>query len=299
MPASPSDSREQILLASAADVLRPLVALLVGRGVQYGTMADLVKAIFVEAAQAQVTGGGSARVISRLSVATGIHRKEVKRLLALAGATRPQAGESVASEVFARWLSDRRYLNAGGRPKVLPRLAAARGPSFESLARAVSNDVHPRTILEELLRLKLVELDADDRVTLLAAGFVPASEERHLMRLLADNVRDHLAAAVSNVSGEGPKFLEQAIFADSLSEATVREIDRIAREHWTHTFQQLVPQVQALIDAEDRAGRTGRHRARVGMYSFAQRLPEVTPRVTPAATPPPEGAPRRKPRKSG
>lgn len=281
-----SDSREQILLACAADVLRPLVALLVARGVQYGTLAELAKAIFVEAAQDQVPGGEGARVISRLSVATGIHRKEVKRLLALAGATRTPSGDSVSSEVFARWLSDRRYLDAQGRPRVLPRQAAARGPSFESLARAVSNDVHPRSILEELLRLKLVVVDDDDRVSLIASAFVPASEERHLLRLLADNVRDHLAAAVSNVTGEAPKFLEQAIFADSLSEQTVREIDRLAREHWQRTFQALVPQVQALIDAEDRAGRTGAFRARVGMYVFAQRPPEARedPATAPAST---------------
>ena len=38
-------------------------------------------------------------------------------------------------------------------PRALPRVGPA--PSFESLAQEVTRDVHPRALLEELLRLKL------------------------------------------------------------------------------------------------------------------------------------------------
>ena len=60
--------------------------------------------------------------------------------------------------VFAHWRSDKRYRKRGGAPRTLPRVGPA--PSFESLAQEVTRDVHPRALLEELLRLKLAVLDA-------------------------------------------------------------------------------------------------------------------------------------------
>ncbi len=54
-------------------------------------------------------------------------------------------------EVYTRWASDPLYCDDRGRPRILDRVG---GPgSFEALAASVSNDVHPRTLLRELIRL--------------------------------------------------------------------------------------------------------------------------------------------------
>lgn len=84
-------------------------------------------------------------MVSRVSTATGLARREVGRLLQ-ADATEPPAQRWLAGELFARWLTDSQGSYADGRPLPLPRQGAA--PSFEALAQSVTRDVHPRSLLD-------------------------------------------------------------------------------------------------------------------------------------------------------
>jgi hypothetical protein len=274
---APAQGKDASALAAAAAILRPLADLLLAHGVQYGAMAELLKQQLVEAARRKLPGGAEARSVSRISVATGIHRKEVKRLVSSASPARIEAGRSAASQVFTRWLTDRRFLDAAGKPLPLSRQparvgggaeAGAPAASFDALARSVSSDVHPRSILDELLRLRLVETD-DDFVRVAAGSFVPASEHREMLRFLADNVGDHLSAAVANVEGSGARNLEQAMFVDGLSELSAGVVDRLAREQWQRMFRDLVPELERLMREDREAGRIRDRRTRIGMYNYA------------------------------
>ena len=163
------------------------------------------------------------------------------------------------------------YCDAKGRPLVLERKG---GPgTFEALAASVSNDVHPRTVLQELVRLGVAELvegkteDADDRVRLCADAFVPRDGTPEMLQLLSDNVGDHLAAAVENVLGSTPPMLEQSIFADSLRSQSVEQMNALARKVWQGAFNEIVRKATALSDKD--AGQDGAdHRIRVGMYFY-------------------------------
>jgi len=277
-------SRAELHLSVAAEVFRPLVGMLLDNGARYGAITELLKALLVERALAQVPGAAGPRGISRISAATGIHRKEVKRLMTLPGRVDEQRGRSLAAEVFTRWCTDRRFLDANGRPRALARGAAGEDTaSFETLARAVSRDVHPRTILEELLRLGIAESGPDGWVRLVVEAFVPAAEQREMLGFLAANVSDHLAAAVANVQGSAERFLEQALFADALSPSSAQRIDALAREHWRRLLCELAPQIQALIDADREAGAPTDRRVRVGMYAYS--APMAPPTVAPAMPP--------------
>jgi len=283
-------SRADLHLAVAAEVLRPLVGMLLDNGARYGAIAELLKALLVERALAQVPGAAGPRGISRISAATGIHRKEVKRLMTLPGRVSEQLGRSLAAEVFTRWCTDRRFLDANGRPRALARGAAGDDTvSFETLARAVSRDVHPRTILEELLRLGIAESGPDGCVRLVVEAFVPAAEQREMLGFLAANVSDHLAAAVTNVQGGAERFLEQALYADALSPSSAQRIDALAREHWRRLLCELAPQLQALVDADREAGAPADRRVRVGMYAYS--APMAPPTVAPGMPPSSPSAP--------
>jgi len=79
------------------------------------------------------------------------------------------------------------------------------GPgSFEALAASVSSDVHPHTLLAELIRLGLAEcLDTEsglegDKVSLSTQALVPKKGAAEMLQLFSDNVADHLAAATHN-----------------------------------------------------------------------------------------------------
>ena len=86
---------------------------------------------------------------SRLSIATGIHRKDVKRLRSQSGTSGIGNEGNTASQVIARWLA------MGNPPPLLTRQPIAKGRSksagFDALVQSVSTDIRPRAVLDELL----------------------------------------------------------------------------------------------------------------------------------------------------
>ncbi len=264
---APEDSGKAVFDAALA-VLRPLARLLVARGYKFGQAEELLKQAFVQAGSAELERTGLDRNVSQVSITTGIHRKDVKRLVE--SPSDPSAhARSFAAEVFTRWVSDAKYRHRG-KPRALPQRASGGERSFESLARSVSTDVHPKTLLDELRRLGVVELDERaGTVRISADSFVPAGDAGGMFALLGGNVGDHLQAAVSNVIGDRPPLLEQAVFADELSEESVQLAHEIARQTWRATLQALAPMLEARI-ADDRAAkRAADRRLRVGMYFYS------------------------------
>jgi hypothetical protein len=171
----------------------------------------------------------------------------------------------LASQVFTRWLTDARYRDRSGRPRRLER--GGGGVSFESLARSVSSDIHPRTVLEELIRLGLVRLD-DDKVVPTAQSFVPSQELGELTALFSANTADHLAAGVHNLTLEEPKFLEQSIFATGLSEASVERLHEAARSIWSRAFETMMGEGRDCIAADGEVAES--YRMRFGVYYYGE-----------------------------
>jgi hypothetical protein len=273
-------------------VLRPLARLAIDHGVQFGQLEELLKRAMVEAALRATEGDARRGVppVSRLSVVTGIHRKEVKRLAEATDLDAVRAESTPAAEVFTRWITDPAWRGADGAPRVLPRRPGPDGaPGFEQLARAVTTDVHPRTLLDELARLGLVSIDeAADTVALRAEAFVPAGRLDGLLAFLGDNVGDHLAAARANVArtqhalrdGEAPgraPFVEQALYADALSAQSAGQAAERARAFWQTLLQSLAPELQALEDADRAANRPADHRVRIGLYCYHAPMPPAAP----------------------
>ncbi|HTT13221.1 MAG TPA: DUF6502 family protein [Burkholderiaceae bacterium] len=247
-------------------VLAPLASLCMAHGVTYQAAAELLKRAYVQAARAAQPDGAAKRDISRVSTTTGLTRREVTRI------TRDTVAPMIlrpspATQVFTRWMGNRRLHDQRGRPRALKRQGPA--PSFESLARSVTRDVHPRSLLEELCRLGLARVNArTDSVILVRNAFVPSDDPSRMFGFLGNNVGDHLAAAVSNVLAQGSPHLEQAIFADELSEPSLAKVHRLVGDQWKALLTALVPAIQALIEADRKAGRAAHQRLRVGLYSY-------------------------------
>ncbi|MFN7644423.1 MAG: DUF6502 family protein [Burkholderiales bacterium] len=216
-------------------VLRPLARLAIDHGVQFNQLEELTKQAMVEAALQAVRDevGTGAAPISRLSVISGIHRKEVKRLVETPDLSAVRSEQTPASELHTRWATMPEWMDADGSPRALPRRPQDSGiPSFETLARSVTTDVHPRTLLDELLRLGRVEIDAStDMVRLRGDSLVPDGRIEALLAFAGASVGDHLAAVREKlVAGHRiavgdpdarPPFVEQSVFAGELSAESV------------------------------------------------------------------------------
>ena len=68
------------LVAALRRLLRPLVHLMVARGITYPQLSDLLKGLFVEVADGDFRLDGKAPTDSRVSLVSGVHRKDVSRL---------------------------------------------------------------------------------------------------------------------------------------------------------------------------------------------------------------------------
>jgi Family of unknown function (DUF6502) len=269
-----SPESEQLLAQAVESLLLPLARLCVGRGLPFAQAEELFKHAYVAAAREarREQGAASTRDISQVAVATGLHRREVTRV-GDAATTRAPQRPAPATQLVTRWLSDPELRHRNGRSRRLPRQGPA--PSFEALAASITRHVHPRSLLDELLRRGLVELlDGGETVALVADRIAPKEDQARLYGFLAANAGDHLAAAVANVLHGDRRHFEQAIFSDSMSTQGLDKARELVRQQWQQMLQNLVPALQQMIDDDRAQGREAGHRIRIGLYSFNERNPE-------------------------
>lgn len=257
----------QTVLRAALQLMGPMVRWLVRNGVTYPAFAQALKDVFVSSAREELHRRGQRVTASALSVLSGVHRKDV-RAEGAGEARSAQRGPSPASQIFTRWLADPAYRHADtGMPAPLSRVGPA--PSFESLARTVSSDVHPRTLLQELERLGLVSVEGEHVLPRVEA-FVPSAAQSEMHALLAANVGDHLRAAVHNLDGAGPRLLEQSVFADGLSALSAAELGEVARELWADAFARMVAEATKRVELDAEHDERPM-RMRFGVYYYQER----------------------------
>ena len=267
---SPEQSLEnQALQEALAGLMASVARLGVARGLPYDAVEDMLRLAFVQAAARAHPGLPENRKVSRISTTTGLNRREVTRLVKQqerGSAARPR---SLASEVFTHWRTQSPFCGADGQPLALPRQGPA--PSFETLAHAVTRDVHPRSLLDELCRLGLAIWDeAADTVGVAREAFVPQGDSVRMLGFLGDNVGDHLNAAVDNVLSDSRMHFEQAVFADGLSAASIESVRPHVRAQWQALLRTLVPALEARVEADAATTPAPHGRLRVGLYTYQE-----------------------------
>src|ERR1700761_7483672 len=71
------------LLAACHRMLRPLARLMIRGGITVPALNEMLRVLFVDVAANEILTDARARSDSRISLVTGIHRKEIRRLRAL------------------------------------------------------------------------------------------------------------------------------------------------------------------------------------------------------------------------
>lgn len=274
MPPPANDNQSGILLNTLARVLAPLVRLLIARGVTFQMVSELVKRVYVREAQRRFADAEGV-TSTRLSLLTGLNRKEIRRLTSeAAGEKRPEDIASFASATHAAWRSVRRWRDRDGNAKPLPRRSTGRQASFEDLVYSITLEHRPAAVLEELERLGYATEDADGTVHLNAKAFMTQRSFGDRLLPLGENLEDHANAAVTNVLSPQPQFLERSVFSDALSADSVAVLARQAQEQWQRMHDATIEQAILAEKADAKAGREGDMRVRVGMYFYAEKKVE-------------------------
>jgi len=262
------------LVAAVRRLLRPLVRLLLNHQFTYPMLIRLLKGVYVEVAE-EYRVPGKEQTDSRVSLLTGVHRKDVKRLRQDEQARhRAPTTVTLGAQLVALWTTDRKYLDAKGRPRPLPRLARdGDSSSFEQLVASVNTDIRPRVVLDEWLRLGVAHVDAQNRVNLVVDAFVPEKGFDEKAFYLGQNVHDHLAACAHNLTGGAPTMLERSVFSDALSERSVNNLAQLAREQGMQTLH-AISRRAIEFEQQDASKKAPRHRINVGVYFFTEPVRE-------------------------
>jgi Family of unknown function (DUF6502) len=252
--------------------IRPLVRLMLARGITYVQLVEWLKRIFVEVADDEFTLPNKAMNDSRISVITGVHRKDVKRLREEIEAKTvlvEPSNVNLGSQLVSAWLNTPSYLN-GSYPKPIARLKKlGQEISFEYLAESITKDVRSRALLDELLRLGVVEISEDDEVSLITTAFIPAKGEDEKAFYLGLGVGDHAAAAVNNVLNHQPACFDRVVHYNHFSAASIAEIESSAREQGNQLLQSINTQAETIEVASGKARQDGK-RFTLGVYFYAE-----------------------------
>ena len=231
-------------------LLAPTARLLVARGVPFPDFAERMKAHYLAAAQN--LADGEKVTDSRLSMMTGLQRRDVSRLK---DAELKETRTHHLSRLVALWQTDKAY---NGQP--LPRTGPS--PSFEALAQTVHKDVHPRTMLDTLEASGTIQLEGE-QIRLVKTSYQPLAGSEDQISYLSKNTGDHLTAAMENVLGQQPPHFERAVHYTRLTADQVSEL---------HTeFSKLEMEIYEKISqkaAQMKKEETGTHRFRAGSYFY-------------------------------
>ena len=272
MPTDAPGQPPQALLDAIRRLLRPLVRLCLHFHLTYPAAAALLKSVFVEVVDEEYGLEGKEPTLSRVTLLTGIYRKEVKRMRGLLGSEDPVPGEpSLGALIVSRWTAAAEFTDADGEPLALERTTATEGhPAFADLVASVSQDIRPRSVLDEWLRLGMVDLDANDRVRLRSAAWVPDQDIDEKSRFFGRNLHDHLAAATHNLTGGRPPRLERSVFYARLTPESVERLEAQSRRMAMRAIQTV--NREALELQRQDAGRADAiHRINFGHYFYDDR----------------------------
>jgi uncharacterized protein DUF6502 len=284
------------LLWAVAEILRPLVKRLLAGGIPFGRLEAVLRGLFIEVAATDLALPGRRQTDSRVSLLTGINRKEIRRIRsAKKGMSPPSSfGMNYATSLISRWATDRQTTDGRGRPRQL-RYQAARGPSFMKLARSVTADLAPRVLLDELVRSGAVEIHQGDRIVLKSDTYVPRLHSVEKLRILAEDPPELIETILRNILGESRELLlQRKVYYDNLgSDAAKRIRNQMRREG--ERFLRRVNRILAKHDRDrnPKAAGGARHYAGVGVYFFEA----AADRVTTSPPPPRRKPPRNKERK--
>lgn len=262
------------LLNAVRRIVTPVVRLLLHFGITFPVFAELIKRIYVDVADREFTLPEREQTASRVSLLTGIHRQEINRLRetlrneSQSPIEKASAAAALSPRLLTAWTQDPRFLDDGAEPALLHRSNALGEPSFEELVRAVSKDIRPRAVLDEWVRLGIVEVTGDGRLKLNVKVFVPSNSLPDKANVIANIVSDHISASVHNLLGEGEPFFDRRVRVEGLAPEAMDTLRQLVHERG-NAFLQEINAAAAKLASSETEGPT--HRMSIGLFEYQER----------------------------
>ncbi len=252
-------------------LMRPLVRLLLANGITYPFLSGLMKAVYVDVAVKDFPLPGKAQTDSRISLLSGVHRKDVRRFRhdVVAPSAVPASAVSLGAELLTKWTTHTDFIDAKGNPLPLPRLSGkANEKSFESLVESVSKDIRSRVVLDEWLRIGVARLDDQNNVCLNVDAFIPAKGFDEKAFYFGQNMHDHIAAGMQNLMSDPSPYFDRCVYHDMLTPSSVKALDETVRELGMQMLHAVNRRAMELKQQQEAGDATARFRMNFGTYFY-------------------------------
>jgi hypothetical protein len=276
-----SETVKKPLLAACRHLLHPLVRILLRHGVSYGEFTDSVRGAYIDIARAELVPPGRPHTDSRLSILTGITKEEVHRIRALDEKDDSEVGLNRIARVLQGWSQDPEYLGPYGLPLEIPLFGD--GISFEQLVKTYADDVTPRALLEELVRVNAALETDDGYVRLLNRTYLPTPLDPVGLERLGNVVNYFIDTVDFNLQkkkqGEG-RFERYAITMEGLSPSAFQAFDELIREKGQELLEILDDWLgQNETKGGHRLPPTESIRTGVGIFHFIEKDPAINDEI--------------------
>lgn len=259
---------QRTLYAAISRLLRPLVRVLLRHNVSFGAFAELAKRAYVDVAIRDFGIPGKKPSISRVSILSGLTRKDVQRLLGAPCAAAVVEGGHYnrAARVLTAWTRDPAFLDERGDPQAL-HVDQGR-VSFAELVKRHSGDMPVRAVLDELLRVGAVRRRDDERLELVARAFVPQRSAVDKLGILGADVADLIGTIDHNIEhgATDPRYQRKVMY-HSMPAAVLPEFRKLSATQAQQLLERLDKWLAA-HDSDDPVDAPDPSRARVGMGVF-------------------------------
>lgn len=262
--------KDQKLFSSVFKLLRPLVKLLLRNGVPFNVFSDMARHAYVDVATKEFTLPDRKQTLSRVSVLTGINRKDIAKLH-----KRPHPLENDvishlnrASRVVNAWLTDSQFQDVNALPNPLP--IEGDGASFSELVRLYSGDVTVGAVLDELLRIKAILVTDDEIVHLQTQAYVPEDDMEEKLRIFGTAAADLLNTLTHNLDPKTlQKRVQRSVFYSNIPQESLPQIRARSNEE----VQKMLVHMNQWLSEYDRDVNkeikgSGQARAGIGIYYF-------------------------------
>jgi len=256
---------KQELIEALRAILEPLIRLLIANGITFPAFSRIGKEVYIEVGTRDFSLPFKKQTDSRVALVTGITRKEIgqiRRGQVPRPASQANLSYGVATRVISRWLVEEAYRDDAGDPSALPYDETEGAPNFVGLVAEIGGDIPPRAVVDELIRVGVVELTPAGHVRLTQRAYIPAAGAAAKLAILGTDAAELIRAIAHNI--ESPReetFLQRKVFYDNIGAEALAELRRRVRDGGGK-FVQEMNEVFAGYDRDRNADAPGGRRKR-------------------------------------
>lgn len=240
-------------------MLRPITRAMIANGVTVGEATEALKHALVLSASDGADEEGKRLSDSKVSLKTGIHRKDVRRLRADTPVPPRRQKLNAATLTIGVWTTAKSYVNETGKPRSLER------SEFNDLIRSARVDLPPATILTELISQNLVVVDKDGKLNLQSNTFIGKDASASKLAAFEKNIVAHLDAAADNLVDNVGHY-ERAAHFNQLSDASISELEAESRAAFQDALERIAAKALELQDSDAATPKTAQGRFSAGAF---------------------------------